>query len=90
MGGTFNPPHMGHIALAKKALKDFGLEYVIFVPAGIPPHKKNIDIASKTDRLQMTKLAIKGIDFPCLCKTTPVVATDAPIIETIIAINNGI
>lgn len=60
LGGTFNPVHNGHISLAKKALKDFGLETVVFIPTGTPPHKSSKNLASKTDRLKMVKLAIKG------------------------------
>lgn len=58
LGGTFNPIHNGHIELAKKALKEFGLETVIFVPVGTPPHKSTIDLAPKKCRLQMISLAI--------------------------------
>lgn len=60
LGGTFNPIHNGHIALAKKALKEFGLETVIFVPTGLPPHKSDRGLASKKDRMKMVRLAVKG------------------------------
>ncbi len=39
-GGTFDPPHKGHIELAKRVLEDFSLDKVIFLPAGNPPHKQ--------------------------------------------------
>jgi len=60
LGGTFNPVHNGHIALAKKALKEFGLEEVIFVPTGLPPHKSDRDLAPKKDRMKMVRLSVKG------------------------------
>ena len=60
MGGTFNPPHKGHIAIAEAALKNYLLDRVIFVPSGHPPHKTYEYIADKEDRYKMVKLAIKG------------------------------
>ncbi len=60
MGGTFNPPHKGHIAIAEAAQKYYLLDKVIFVPSGQPPHKTHEFIADKEDRFNMVKLAIKG------------------------------
>ena len=39
LGGTFDPPHLGHVALASAAAQDFALERVWLVPARVPPHK---------------------------------------------------
>lgn len=61
MGGTFNPIHKGHLALAKAAMQEFALDLVIFIPSGKPPHKAYKDIIDKEDRFKMVKLAIKGI-----------------------------
>lgn len=61
LGGTFNPIHKGHIALAKFAAKKFRLENVVFIPTGIPPHKNIRGIAKKEHRLRMCSLAIKKI-----------------------------
>lgn len=65
MGGTFDPPHNAHIAMAKAAQEQFSLDKVIFMTGGNPPHK-----TSDTDariRHHMVKLAIKSYDkfFPC-------------------------
>jgi len=57
MGGTFNPVHFGHLAAADEALSGFSLERIVFMPAGIPPHKESRDIASSEDRLLMTVIA---------------------------------
>ena len=38
-GGAFDPPHFGHVALARAALERFGFERLLVVPAGDPPHK---------------------------------------------------
>ena len=59
LGGTFNPIHTGHLLIAETARQDHHLDRVVFVPAGLPPHKG----APKTlarDRLAMVRLAIHG------------------------------
>lgn len=55
--GTFNPIHLGHIEIARRAKEAFGFKKVIFVPCYMPPHKVD-DLASYQDRLNMTKLAV--------------------------------
>ncbi len=59
LGGTFNPIHIGHLILAEEAREKIGLNRIIFVPAYLPPHKDNSDIAVAKARLEMVKLAIK-------------------------------
>ncbi len=63
LGGTFNPVHIGHLILAEEAREKLGLDKIIFVPAALPPHKDNLNIAPANDRLKMLKLAIKGNKF---------------------------
>lgn len=61
LGGTFNPIHNGHIALARAAQKEFKLDEILFIPSGNPPHKKEkTDIIDKEYRFEMVKLAIRG------------------------------
>ena len=55
LGGTFNPPHFAHIAMAAAAVRDGGMDKVILIPNGDPPHKR-LSVSS-ADRLMMTKLA---------------------------------
>ncbi len=62
MGGTFNPIHLGHVNLAKAAYEQFGLDKVIFIPTGHPPHKKSSVIVSDEHRMKMVELAIE--DYP--------------------------
>lgn len=63
-GGTFDPPHTGHIALAKAAFINFSLDEIIFIPAGNPPHKTDKKVTDKTHRFEMVQLAIdKESDF---------------------------
>lgn len=57
LGGTFNPPHKGHLLLAHSAMEEAGLSKIIFVPCGNPPHKDTADIADAKHRLNMVKLA---------------------------------
>ncbi len=60
LGGTFDPPHKGHLALADAAIEKLGLSRVIFVPAGVPPHKSAKIISTQKHRLKMMELAIAG------------------------------
>jgi nicotinate-nucleotide adenylyltransferase len=60
LGGTFDPIHHGHLAIAEEAREALGLERVLFVPAARPPHKPGRPIAGAEDRLAMVRLAIAG------------------------------
>lgn len=60
LGGTFDPPHIGHLALAQEVYARLALDRVWFVPAGQPPHKTGKPISSASDRLAMVELAIAG------------------------------
>ena len=57
LGSAFNPPHLGHLALAQEALWQLGLGEVVFVPTGQAPHKRIADDPGKELRLAMTRLA---------------------------------
>ncbi|HEX7949845.1 MAG TPA: nicotinate-nucleotide adenylyltransferase [Candidatus Limnocylindrales bacterium] len=59
-GGTFDPVHVAHLALAQEAAESLGLERVLFVPAGSPPHKPRVPVTPGADRLAMVELAIAG------------------------------
>lgn len=58
LGGTFDPPHYGHLVLAENARVQLGLQRVLFVPAGQPPHKPDRPIAAPNHRLEMVSAAI--------------------------------
>jgi len=60
LGGTFDPPHLGHLILAETAASALGLERVLFVPAGEPPHKQGQRISPAADRLAMLERALAG------------------------------
>jgi nicotinate-nucleotide adenylyltransferase len=60
LGGTFDPPHVGHLWLATLAADAIGLDRVLFMPASTPPHKGGRLVSRAADRLLMTRLAIAG------------------------------
>lgn len=59
-GGSFDPPHLGHLAVARAARVAFALDAVLFAPVGTQPLKPEGSAASFEDRLAMTRLAIVG------------------------------
>ena len=60
-GGSFDPPHLGHIGIARAAQKALQLDTVLFAPVGVQPLKPLGSTASFEDRVAMTELAIKGL-----------------------------
>lgn len=58
LGGTFDPIHNGHLAVAREVMSRLSLDRVIFVPAGMPPLKKGGPVAPCEDRVNMVRLAI--------------------------------
>jgi nicotinate-nucleotide adenylyltransferase len=63
LGGTFDPPHVGHLWLATLAADAIGLDRVLFMPAAQPPHKGGRLVTRASDRLLMTRLAVAGDDL---------------------------
>ena len=59
-GGTFDPIHIGHLIAAEEARERAGLDRVIFVPCGIPPHKRSERVSAGSVRLEMTRLATQS------------------------------
>lgn len=57
MGGTFDPVHIGHLATAEAVRIQYGLEKVLFVPAGNPPHKQGTNVTPAMHRYIMTVMA---------------------------------
>lgn len=57
-GGTFDPPHIGHLLIAESAWDQLELEKVFFVPAYIPPHKRGRKYTTAVERLRMLELAV--------------------------------
>lgn len=57
LGSAFNPPHLGHLALAQEALWQLDLDEVVLVPTGQAPHKRIADDPGREARMEMTRLA---------------------------------
>jgi len=76
LGGTFDPPHYGHLALAENGRVQLGLEQVLFVPAGAPPHKPALPVASADHRAAMVEAAIA--DNPAFALSTVDLARPGP------------
>lgn len=60
LGGTFDPVHYGHLLLAEAAREQCDLDEVWFVPAAVPPHKQDAELASGESRAEMIELAVAG------------------------------
>ena len=60
LGGTFNPPHLGHLICAQEALLAFALDRVLLVPAGVPPHKAVESDPGVQERVAMCEAAVAG------------------------------
>ena len=59
LGGTFNPPHLGHLVCAQEAYRQLGLERVLWIPASLPPHKPVDDDPGIEHRLALCRMAIE-------------------------------
>jgi nicotinate-nucleotide adenylyltransferase len=66
LGGTFNPPHLGHVAIARHARSELGLERVVLMPAGAPPHKPIAQDPGAERRLAMCRLLVDGLAGVCV------------------------
>jgi len=62
LGGTFNPPHVGHLACARAALAQLDLDRVVLMPVAAPPHKALPDDPGPGVRLELCRLAAAGDD----------------------------
>tara|TARA_B100001142_G_scaffold101413_1_gene103556 strand:- start:126 stop:707 length:582 start_codon:yes stop_codon:yes gene_type:complete len=58
-GGTFDPPHFGHLIVAQTIFEAEHFDRIVFVPAHIPPHKIEANISPVDDRIRMLKIATK-------------------------------
>ena len=59
-GGTFNPPHKGHVRMIDKMTEELELDKVLIIPNKLPTHKRCDDLADNRDRLAMCKIAFKN------------------------------
>ena len=59
LGGSFDPPHRCHLEIARRAREAFALDHVLFVPARVPPHKLDRQLADDRDRVHMLELLLE-------------------------------
>lgn len=72
-GGTFDPPHLGHMEAARTAVKVLGLDRLILIPASVPPHKQLPDAAASPEqRLEMVKLMADGLLLPKVAEVSDI------------------
>jgi nicotinate-nucleotide adenylyltransferase len=76
LGSAFNPPHLGHLALAQEALWQLDLSEVVLMPTGDAPHKRIADDPGREQRLAMTRLA--AADDPRFSVSTLEVDREGP------------
>lgn len=60
LGGTFNPPHLGHLVCAQEAFVQLELDELVFVPTGLPPHKELLEDPGPRHRLALCRRATAG------------------------------
>src|SRR5262245_61764739 len=60
MGGTFDPPHLGHTVPVETAAREFSLDSVWFIPAFVPPHKQDETITNPFHRAALVALALQN------------------------------
>ena len=60
LGGTFNPPHMGHLVMAQDALDQLELDRVVLMPVATPPHKEALEDPGAAARVDLCRLAVAG------------------------------
>jgi nicotinate-nucleotide adenylyltransferase len=68
LGGTFNPPHLGHLALARHARDELGLERVVLMPAHTSPHKASAQDPGPQHRLGMCRLLVADAGGLSVCE----------------------
>lgn len=60
-GGTFDPPHIGHLLVASHASELLGLDRLVFIPSAVSPHKRDRLLTPAEHRLAMVRLAVAGV-----------------------------
>lgn len=80
LGGTFDPVHNGHLALAKRAYDVLSLDKVLFIPSFLPPHKEERTVTPVLHRLKMLEIALNGYPF---CEVSDIEISKERVVYTI-------
>jgi nicotinate-nucleotide adenylyltransferase len=67
LGGTFNPPHLGHLVCASEAAAQLGLDRVLLTPVAVPPHKEADGDPGAAERLELCRVAVAGDERLGVC-----------------------
>jgi nicotinate-nucleotide adenylyltransferase len=67
LGGTFNPPHIGHLVMLDEAIDQLGLDRILLIPVSQPPHKEVPDDPGADVRLELCRRAVAGDDRLAVC-----------------------
>jgi nicotinate-nucleotide adenylyltransferase len=62
-GGTFNPPHNGHLIVAERVREELGLAKILFIPSAVSPHKQHLGLVDPAYRMEMVQLSVHGQQF---------------------------
>ena len=87
LGGTFNPPHLGHLALARHALDELALERVVLMPAHASPFKPAAPDPGPEHRLSMCGLLVRGTPGVSVCALEIERGGDSYTVDTLTAIH---
>lgn len=91
-GGSFDPPHLGHLAIARAARQALNLDTILFAPVGAQPLKPHGATASFADRLAMTRLAVQGEPGLCVSLADAPTESGSPnySVETLMRVKAGL
>lgn len=90
LGGSFNPPHNGHVYIAREVKRRFSLDRVLFMVAGDPPHKSIAFGVSAKERLELTRAALMGEEGLAACDYEICRGGVSYMADTLMGLYNGV
>lgn len=88
-GGTFDPPHIGHLIIAQEAYEQAHLDRVVFMPAPAPPHKHGLLLSPFPLRLAMVRAAVEGDPRFCVSDLEATLPVPSYTVETLRALRRA-
>jgi nicotinate-nucleotide adenylyltransferase len=89
LGGSFDPVHLGHLALAEHARRELGLPRMLLLPTAVPPHKPSAALSPIQHRLAMLRLAVAGTPGLEICELELAPEQVRYTIDTLTALRDG-